>query len=88
VYLVLYAIAVCAFSGALVVQLKFMSRAGLPLPMLMLKPWKGVTVMADAQKVLAAPGQIGRFVLFMLLLIAGVGALLAGRSIQLGRPLF
>jgi hypothetical protein len=87
-HLIFYAIGACAWAAAVAVQLGFMSEAGLPLPTLMLKPWKAITVMADSQNAFAAPGQIRRLALFGLLLFVGFGALVAGRSVELGRPPF
>jgi len=84
--LILYAIAACLWAGAVVVQIKFLSEAGLPLQALMLTPWKALPVLANFAKVFAAPGQIKRFALFALLLFSGAVALVAGRSIELGHP--
>jgi hypothetical protein len=44
--------------------------------------------MADTQRVFGAPGQIKRFALFVLLLFVTFGALVAGRSIELGHSPF
>jgi hypothetical protein len=88
VVIVFYAIAACAIYGAIVVQLKFMSAAGLSLPILISKPWKALVVMADHNKVFASPGQIKRFVIFGLLLFTAFAAFVSGRSIQLGHSPF
>jgi len=85
---VLYAIAACAFVGALIVQLKFLWASGLALPTLMSKPWKVIAVMADYNKTLRPHGQITRFVAFGLLLFIAIAALAAGRSIQTGHSPF
>ena len=85
---ILYAIAACAILTATVVQLRFLSEAGLSLPTLILKPWKGFVVMADHRKVFGPPGQIKRFAIFGLLLCTAFVALVTGRSIQLGHSPF
>jgi len=85
---VLYAIAACAFVGALIAELKFLWATGLTLPTVMSKPWKVIAVMADYNKTLRPHGQITRFVAFALLLFIAVAALATGRSIQTGHSPF
>jgi hypothetical protein len=41
--------------GAVVVQLKLISTAGLSLPTLIWKPWKALGVMADPEKFFVPP---------------------------------
>ena len=86
--IVFYAIAASAMCGAVVVQLKLMSTAGLSLPTLIWKPWKALGVMADPEKFFAPPGQIRRFVIFGLLLFTAFAAMVTGRSIELGHSPF
>jgi hypothetical protein len=88
VVIVFYAIATCAMCGALVVQLRLMSTAGLSLPTLIWKPWKALGVMADPGKFFAPPVQIRRFVIFGLLLFTAFAAMVTGRSIEVGHSPF
>jgi hypothetical protein len=88
VAIVFYVIAASAMCGAVVVQLKLISTAGLSLPTLIWKPWKALGVMADPEKFFAPPGQIRRFVIFGLLLFTAFAALVTGRSIETGHSPF
>jgi hypothetical protein len=88
VVIVFYAIATWAMCGAIIVQLKLMSEAGLPLPTLILKPWMAWAVLADHRKFFGPSGQIKRFAIYGLLLFTAFAAMVTGRSIQLGHSPF